>query len=138
MMATIARNGEKMEVKAVEKIVYKNGADFFTFESHTLNGKQLSYETVKTLQELLRGVVTREKGTGTAFRSLPLSVAGKSGTAQTGKGTRVNRWFAGYFPYENPRYALVVVDLETDSKVNKVTPIFKDMVGAIYQLENEK
>lgn len=28
MMATIARNGEKMEVKAVEKIVYKNGADF--------------------------------------------------------------------------------------------------------------
>ncbi len=50
---------------------------FFTFESHTLNGKQLSYETVKTLQELLRGVVTREKGTGTAFRSLPLSVAWK-------------------------------------------------------------
>ncbi|MGQ0415028.1 hypothetical protein ACT4UL_04460 [Bacillus sp. HC-TM] len=31
MMATIARNGEKMEVKAVEKIVYKNGADFITF-----------------------------------------------------------------------------------------------------------
>ncbi|MGF2768446.1 peptidoglycan D,D-transpeptidase FtsI family protein [Bacillus cereus] len=138
MMATIARDGEKMEVKAVEKIVYKNGADFFTFENHTLHGKQLSYETVKTLQELLRGVVTREKGTGTAFRSLPLSVAGKSGTAQTGKGMRVNRWFAGYFPYENPRYALVVVDLETDNKVNKVTPIFKDMVGAIYQLENEK
>ena len=50
----------------------------------------------------------------------------------------MNRWFAGYFPYENPRYALVVVDLETDSKVNKVTPTFKDMVGAIYQLENEK
>ena len=97
----------------------------FTFENHTLHGKQLSYETVKTLQELLRGVVTREKGTGTAFRSLPLSVAGKSGTAQTGKGTRVNRWFAGYFPYENPRYALVVVDLETDNKVNKVTPILK-------------
>ncbi|MFL0490137.1 MULTISPECIES: penicillin-binding protein 2 [Bacillus] len=138
MMATIARNGEPMEVKAVEKIVYKNGTDFFTFENHTLNGKQLSYETVKTLQELLRSVVTTEKGTGAAFRSLPLSVAGKSGTAQTGKGTKVNRWFAGYFPYENPRYALVVVDIETDSNINKVTPVFKDVVEAIYRLENEK
>lgn len=138
MMATIARNGEKMEVKAVEKIVYKNGTDFFTFENHTLNGKQLSYETVKTLQELLRSVVTAGKGTGAAFRSSPLSVAGKSGTAQTGKGTKVNRWFAGYFPYEHPRYALVVVDIETDSNVNKVTPVFKDIVEEIYRLENEK
>jgi cell division protein FtsI/penicillin-binding protein 2 len=127
-----------MEVKAVKKIVYKNGTDFFTFENHKLNGKQLSYETMKKLQQLLRGVVTMEKGTGTAFRSLPLTVAGKSGTAQTGKGERVNRWFAGYFPYENPRYALVVVDIETDSNENVVTPVFAEMVEAIHQLEIEK
>ncbi|EEM69756.1 MULTISPECIES: peptidoglycan D,D-transpeptidase FtsI family protein [Bacillus cereus group] len=138
MMATIARGGEKMEVKAVEKIMYKNGTDFYTFEDHTLGGKQLSYETVKTLQQLLRSVVTTEKGTGAAFSSLPLSVAGKSGTAQTGKGTKENRWFAGYFPYENPRYALVVVDVETSSNVNAVTPIFKAIVESIYRLENEK
>ncbi len=138
MMATIARGGEKMEVKAVEKIMYKNGTDFYTFEDHTLGGKQLSYETVKTLQKLLRSVVTTEKGTGSAFKSLPLSVAGKSGTAQTGKGKKENRWFAGYFPYENPRYALVVVDIETNSDVNKVTPIFKSIVESIYRLENEK
>ena len=80
---------------------------------------------MKTLQQLLRSVVTTEKGTGAAFSSLPLSVAGKSGTAQTGKGTKENRWFAGYFPYENPRYALVVVDIETSSNVNAVTPILK-------------
>ncbi|MGG5739079.1 MULTISPECIES: peptidoglycan D,D-transpeptidase FtsI family protein [Bacillus cereus group] len=138
MMATIARDGEKLEVKAVKKIVYKNGTDFFTFENHKLTGKQLSYETVKKLQELLRAVVTAEKGTGTVFRSLPLNVAGKSGTAQTGKGEKVNRWFAGYFPYENPRYALVVVDIETDSNKNVVTPVFTELVEAIHRLENEK
>ena len=47
--------------------MYKNGTDFYTFEDHTLGGKQLSYETVKTLQQLLRSVVTTEKGTGAAF-----------------------------------------------------------------------
>lgn len=50
----------------------------------------------------------------------------------------MNRWFAGYFPYENPRYALVVVDIETDSNENVVTPVFAEMVEAIHQLEIEK
>ena len=33
---------------------------------------------------------------------------------------------------------LVVVDIETNSDVNKVTPIFKSIVESIYRLENEK
>ncbi|WP_459499336.1 peptidoglycan D,D-transpeptidase FtsI family protein [Bacillus sp. C1] len=135
MMATIARNGEKKEVKAVKEIRYKNGTRLFQFKDHKLEGKQLSYSTMKQVQTLLRKVVTIEKGTGTAFQSLPLSIAGKSGTAQTGKGNRVNRWFAGYFPYENPRYALVVVDLETNSEQNAVTTIFKEFVEEIAYLE---
>ncbi|AIK36399.1 MULTISPECIES: peptidoglycan D,D-transpeptidase FtsI family protein [Bacillus] len=138
MMATIARNGEKKEVKAVKEIRYKNGTRFFHFEDHKLEGRQLSYHTVKQVQSLLRKVVTMEKGTGTTFQSLPLSVAGKSGTAQTGKGNRVNRWFAGYFPYENPRYALVVVDLETNNEQNTVTPIFKEFVEEIAHLESRR
>jgi len=138
MMATIARNGEKREVKAVKEIRYKNGTKFFYFEDHKLEGRQLSYSTVKQVQSLLRKVITMEKGTGATFQSLPLSVAGKSGTAQTGKEDRVNRWFAGYFPYENPRYALVVVDLETNSKENTVTPIFKEFVEEIAHLEGRR
>ncbi|WP_144561231.1 peptidoglycan D,D-transpeptidase FtsI family protein [Bacillus mycoides] len=138
MMATIARNGEKKEVKAVKEIRYKNETKFFSFKDHKLEGQQLSYHTVKQVQSLLRKVVTMENGTGAGFQSLPLSVAGKSGTAQTGKEDRVNRWFAGYFPYENPRYVLVVVDLETNHKENTVTPIFKEFVEEISRLENKK
>ncbi|MEH7456665.1 penicillin-binding protein [Bacillus pseudomycoides] len=136
MMATIARGGEKREVKAVKEVRYKNGTSFFQFEDHKLEGRQLPYETVRKVQELLRNVVTMEKGTGSVFQSSPLSIAGKSGTAQTGKGNRVNRWFAGYFPYENPRYALVVVDIETANDQNRVTPIFKEFVEEIARLED--
>ncbi|MEI4619170.1 peptidoglycan D,D-transpeptidase FtsI family protein [Bacillus cereus] len=138
MMATIARNGEKREVKAVKEIRYKNGTKFLNFEDHKLEGRQLSYRTVKQVQSLLRKVVTMKKGTGATFQSLPVSVAGKTGTAQTGKEDRVNRWFAGYFPYETPRYALVVVDLETNNKENTVTPIFKELVEEIVHLENRR
>ncbi len=136
MMATIARGGEKREVKAVKEIRYKNGTSFFQFKDHKVEGKRLSYTTITKLQQLLRSVVTMKEGTGSAFQGLPVSVAGKSGTAQTGKGNKVNRWFAGYFPYDNPKYALVVVDIETTQNQNIVTSIFKEFVEAIYQLEH--
>lgn len=131
MMATIARGGDKKEVKAVRDITYKNGTKVFHFEDHALRGKTLKRSTIKKVQQLLRSVVTAPNGTGSMYQSLPFSIAGKSGTAQTGKENDENRWFAGYFPYENPRYALVVVDLETKRKDNVVTSIFTDYVKAI-------
>lgn len=44
------------------------------------------------MQQLLRKVVTEEKGTGASLRDLPVEVAGKSGTAQTNieKGSSIN------------------------------------------------
>lgn len=135
MMATIARDGEKREVKTVREITYKNGMLLYRFEDHELSGNKVGRTAMKELQQLLREVVTAPNGTGTAYRSLPFQVAGKSGTAQTGKGNRVNRWFAGYFPYEEPRYALVVVELETNGGDNLVTPIFTDVVKEIAEWE---
>lgn len=135
MMATIARDGVKREVKAVREITYKNGMPLYRFEDHELSGNKVGRTAIKELQQLLREVVTAPNGTGTAYRSLPFQVAGKSGTAQTGKGNRVNHWFAGYFPYEAPRYALVVVDLETNGGGNLVTPIFTDVVKEIAEWE---
>lgn len=135
MMATIARDGEKREVKAVKEILYKNGMPLYRFEEHELKGERVGRAAIRELQQLLREVVTSKKGTGAVYNKLPLTVAGKSGTAQTGKGNRVNRWFAGYFPYETPRYVLVVTELETDGEWNLVTPIFTDVVTEITKWE---
>ncbi|WP_369902520.1 penicillin-binding transpeptidase domain-containing protein [Bacillus manliponensis] len=138
MMATIARDGEKREVKAVKEILYKNGMPLYRFEDHELKGERVGRAAIRELQQLLREVVTNKKGTGAVYNKLPLTVAGKSGTAQTGKGNRVNRWFAGYFPYETPRYVLVVTELETNGERNFVTPIFTDVVTEVTKWEARK
>jgi penicillin-binding protein 2 len=39
-----------------------------------------------------------------------VSIASKSGTAELGvKKDLINSWISGYFPYENPKYAFVVI-----------------------------
>lgn len=52
-----------------------------------------------------------EGGTGKNARLKYASIAGKSGTAQWGpeKEDRRLAWFAGFMPYENPRYAYAVL-----------------------------
>jgi cell division protein FtsI/penicillin-binding protein 2 len=142
MMSTIARGGEKSTVRVAFSIEYKNGTPLTTFDNQKLTDDSLSPYTAMKLQKLLREVVINEHGTGRWFQNLPYQVAGKSGTAETGvfeNGKQLhNKWFAGYFPYEKPQYALVVVNLGVAESEGGVNPLFADMVKGIYDIENNQ
>ncbi|MEY8342589.1 peptidoglycan D,D-transpeptidase FtsI family protein [Niallia circulans] len=135
MMATIARGGEKESVRVVSDIQYKNGTTFYSFDKQELDGEKISPYTASRLQKLLREVVTNNKGTGRWFQELPYKVAGKSGTAETGvykeEKQLHNKWFAGYFPYEKPKYALVTVNLDVYSDEGGVNQLFAEVVKGI-------
>jgi cell division protein FtsI/penicillin-binding protein 2 len=51
-------------------------------------------------------VVESEEGTGRLLKPLNLRIAGKTGTAQAKGGA--HGWFIGYFPYEEPKFAICV------------------------------
>jgi cell division protein FtsI/penicillin-binding protein 2 len=140
MMATIARGGKKEMVRAVSKIEYKNGTTMVDFPEQGLKGDVLSPYTAMRLQKLLREVVLNPNGTGRWFKDLPYEVAGKSGTAETGKyedGKQLhNKWFAGYFPYKNPQYALVAVNLDVLDSEGGVNLLFADMVKMLSEMDN--
>ncbi|ETI67187.1 peptidoglycan D,D-transpeptidase FtsI family protein [Neobacillus vireti] len=142
MMATIARGGKKEMVRAVSKIEYKNGTTMVDFPEQNLKGEMISPFTAMKLQKLLREVVLNPNGTGRWFNNLPYDVAGKSGTAETGKyedGKQLhNKWFAGYFPYQHPKYALVAVNLDVLDSEGGVNPLFADMVKMLYENDHGK
>ncbi|RSD24116.1 peptidoglycan D,D-transpeptidase FtsI family protein [Mesobacillus subterraneus] len=136
MMATIARGGQKEMVRAVLSVQYQNGSKMTEFSEDRLKGQKISSITAMKLQKLLREVVINEDGTGRWFRDLPYAVAGKSGTAETGiykdKKQLHNKWFAGYFPYENPKYALVAINLGVPEDEGGVNLLFADIVKEVY------
>lgn len=67
-----------------------------------------------TADKLKRDLATvlEEGGTGEKAKPTLTSAAGKTGTAQTGvvkNGKKVtNSWFCGFFPFEEPQYAVTV------------------------------
>jgi penicillin-binding protein 2 len=69
---------------------------------------KIDEKNMEYIKEGMRLTVT--EGTGRALDLPNVAVAAKSGTAQIGYGnTNVNSWIIGYFPYEKPKYAFVVM-----------------------------
>lgn len=59
-------------------------------------------------------------GTGKGLNYEDFNIAGKSGTAELGVSkAKVNSWFTGFWPYENPRYAFAVF-LEKGDRSNLI------------------
>ena len=135
MLATIARGGEKKQVRAATKINYENGTTVASFLEHKINDDlQISRYTAMKLQSLLRAVTKLECGTGyDALGNSKYSIAGKSGTAQKGaNNNRYNYWFAGYFPANEPKYTMVIIDLDHQRSNNKVLQAYRRIVDEIY------
>ncbi len=144
MMATIARGGKPYQVSTVSAIEYQNGKEMIDFPKKSIEmEKTIAPYTAMKLQEYLREVVVGEQGTATYLQQAAYKIAGKTGTAETGQyitnsnGTEVqlyNKWFAGYFPFDNPKYALVIVNMDVTEYEGGIYPIFKDAANAVYNL----
>lgn len=136
MMATIARNGERKMVKAVSAIEYANGTTAAQFEDIRIKGETIDVATAKRLQQLLTAVVADEKGTASLLQQLSFQVAGKTGTAQTDvQKNKLNKWFAGYFPVEKPKYAIVSVVLDVSDKDAGAVSLIKAYLEKVNEIE---
>ena len=62
-------------------------------------------------------------GTAAGISWVPFPVGAKTGTAEIGKKDRVNSWFMGYMPYDDPTIGMVVL-MESGPRAN--------LVGATY------
>lgn len=89
----------------------------------------LSEDSAKKLREYMRYVVTNGTGTAAEYNK---NSAGKTATAQSGVYTNgvevLNTWFAGFYPYNNPKYAIVVMCENGKSGAGDCCPIFRTIV----------
>ncbi|MEK9186173.1 MAG: penicillin-binding transpeptidase domain-containing protein, partial [Patescibacteria group bacterium] len=89
-------------------------------------------EEIKEVRIGLQDAVSKWYGTANLLSSLPISAAGKTGSAQTTNNTRTNAFFVGYAPAEEPEIAiLVLIENAREGSLNAV-PIAKDVLEWYY------
>ena len=136
MTATIANGGIRVEPYLVEGEIDSDGNYVKKASSQKQSGI-ISKKTVGLLKKYLRSVVT--DGSGKNAASEFVDVSGKTATAQTGKtenGSEIcNSWFAGYFPADNPKYAMVILKENGEGGSVSCAPVFKVIAETIYLTE---
>ena len=106
--------------------------------AHPAEWQVFSQETARTLQTLLCGVV--EQGTGREAQPVWETAGGKTGTAQTGQFTtdrqeKMNYWFAGFYPGQEPKYTVVVLQDSQLEPAFSSAAIFAKVCEVLWLLE---
>ncbi len=108
--AAIANGGTVYRPRLIQKIGSSNEPPEEIFPAEVIGQLPVKPETIKAIQDGLRGVITSPKGTaGFVFKGFPETIAGKTGTAETGgAGVTSHAWFICYAPAENPKIVVAV------------------------------
>lgn len=137
MMATIANNGIKNDPQIVNELITDKGIAVKKIE-RSRPQIVLSPKTSKVLKEMLHEVTMPSSTGWQANMDEYGGSCGKTSSAETGinDGNVVHGWFAGFFPYEKPQYAITVFIYNGKSGGGAAAPIFKEVSTEI--MENVK
>jgi penicillin-binding protein 2 len=134
LLCTIANDGYFSQPKLVmSNINNENVQEDIAYPSKE---KVLKTNTCKKLIEYMRYVVT--DGTAHIMMNGDKKSAGKTATAQTGQYSdgieKLNTWFIGLYPYDKPKYAIVVMTEQGSSGAEDCCPIFSTIVGHLKKM----
>lgn len=121
-------NGGTLLTPHIEKGVAAEGIDL-----------ELNATYLQIIKEGMRKTVVMDGGTARGLEKQYVAVAAKSGTAELGvNNSRLNSWAAGYWPYEKPRYAFILL-LENVDRANRLaaTTVMGRVMDWIYENKPE-
>ena len=110
--AAVANGGVLMRPYLVESVTDRAGAQVLSAKPENV-GQAMSRATAEQVTAMMEDVVSEGTGTAAALSSIGVSVAGKTGTAETGAVGVNNAWFMGFAPSRAPQVAVAVVIEDT-------------------------
>jgi len=133
----VANHGEMVKPLFIKE-TRSGGKVIKKYKPIVINPSIASAETIKKAQIMLRGVV--KYGTGRSLNTEGYLLAGKSGTCQTGYNTENVQYiasFCGYFPFNKPRYSVIVSVSQPDKTKGYygalvAGPVFKEIARRVY------
>ena len=116
------------------------GAPFRAFPRGVERGRlPIRPRTLEVLHRAMLENVEGEEGTGRRARLAGLPIAGKTGTAQTGRrdGEReiLDAWFVSFAPADAPRYAVATLVADGVSGGSSCAPISREIHRLLHNLD---
>ncbi|WP_337476246.1 penicillin-binding protein 2 [Acidaminococcus timonensis] len=130
MLSAVATDGKRYKPHLVSKILNDDGSVAKTFEPEEEGRLPISESTLKLIQEGLEAV-TESGGTASFLKSLPVPVAGKTGTAENPHGLE-HGWFIAYAPTTRPQLVVVCIVEQGSFGTISAAPIVKSILEYVF------
>jgi len=131
-ISAISNGGKIYQPFIVKKITSEDGKTISETHPKVINDYSSDIGIFKKIQQGMIDAVSKPYGTAYTLSDLPISVAAKTGTAQIENNAKINAFFVGYAPTENPEIAiLVLVENAREGSLNAV-PVAKDVLRWYY------
>ncbi len=131
--ATIANDGVMPSPYLVSEIKNPQGQVVYSFEPQPLS-HVVSPRTAQQMKDMMVAAV--EHGSGFEARIPGIEVAGKTGTAQLGKG-KPHAWFTAFAPADHPKVAVVVLVEHGGEGYSVAAPIARQLIEAALNVREQ-
>ncbi|MDD5551579.1 MAG: penicillin-binding transpeptidase domain-containing protein [Candidatus Pacebacteria bacterium] len=107
-LSAIANGGKIYQPQVADKIETSKGKVLKDIKPKILQKDFISKENIKIVKDAMKSCVTSSSGSCRQLNSLPVSSAGKTGTAESDRGDLTHAWFVSFAPYEKPEIFLLI------------------------------
>ncbi len=137
LLSQVANGGIRYQPYVVSRVDNKDGTPAEIFGPKKLGVLPVPKNVMDLVRNGLRDV-TAEGGTaGDIFKGFPISVAGKTGTAENAHG-QDHGWFVTYAPYDKPRIVVVALVEQGSFGAGSAGPIVRDILAAFFNVQKAK
>lgn len=130
--ATLGNGGKVVRPHVLASVMGPDGAVSVDTSRTAASGLHLSASNLSVLKRALVGVTTTGTGSG-PFSGFPISVAGKTGTAQV-NGKDDYALFACYAPSSAPRYAVAVIIEQGGHGGSVAAPAARQIMSKLFKV----
>jgi penicillin-binding protein 2 len=128
--AAIANGGTLYRPHLVSQLLGSDNKVIKNIDPLVLRQNFIDPANLQIVREGMRETVTL--GSARSLNSLPVTVAGKTGTAQWSTKKAPHAWFIGFAPYEKPEIAITILVEEGVEGSTIAVPIAKDILNWYY------
>ncbi len=130
--SAIANNGILFKPLIVKEIIDENKNIIQENKPQIIRENFIDKENLKVVREGMRMTVTAENAplaSAPSLNDLPVKVAAKTGTAETGKNNYLHKWITVFAPYDNPEIVLTIVIEDIPDTQPTTIPIAKEVLN---------
>lgn len=126
-IAVIANGGKLLVPQLFLQETDQNNKILKEFQEKVISQDFISTKNLQIVRQGMRQTV--ESGSARQLNDLPVTVAGKTGTAQSENNLqKTHAWFVSFAPYDNPQIVLVVLIEEGGAGNETALPVAKEIL----------